>query len=105
MKRMIRSIVFGGATAIALTAGTAYAHDVDHAPLPPPPVSERANVRLARWDHDRSEMRREYAALEAARARFYRERHNRHERERFERWCSGHRAELDRRWMHERARW
>lgn len=105
MKRIIRSIVFGGATAIALTAGTASAHDLDATRPPAPPVSERAHLRFARWDRDRLEMRREYAELGAARERFYRERHNRYERERFERWCAGHRAELDRRWMHEGVRY
>jgi hypothetical protein len=105
MKRIIRTIVFGGATAIMLTAGAASAHDLDASRSAAPPVGERAHLRFARWDRDRFEIRREYAELEGARERFYRERHNRYERERFEHWCAGRRAELDRRWMHEGTRW
>lgn len=105
MKRLIRSIVFGGAAALALTAGTASAHEPYPAPPPAPLASDATPLRFTGWGHDRYEMRREYGELEAARARFYGERHSRHERERFERWCAGRRAELDRRWAHERVRW
>jgi hypothetical protein len=106
MNRMFRSIVFGGATAIALAAGPARAHEMEDARRPAPPVSVRAPVHLARWDRDRPEMRREYAEFTAAREQFYRGWHgDRRDRYRFERWCAARRAELDRRWAHERDRW
>ena len=106
MKRMFRGILLGGATAIALAAGPARAHERENARPPAAPVSVQAPVHRARWDHDRQEMRREYGELAAARERFYQERHgDRHDRARFERWCAVRRAELDRRWAHERDRW
>lgn len=105
MKRLIRSMMLGGSAALALAAGTAQAHDLDHAGQPP--TSATARVRLAHdRDGDRLAMRREYGELSAARERFYRGWHgDRIDRARFERWCSMRRAELDRRWSHERYRW
>ena len=108
MKRMIRNIILGGTTAIALVAGPARAYDMEHAQQPVAPLSARAPLRVARWDRDGDhlEMRREYGEIAAARERFYRGWHgDRHDRERFERWCAARSAELDRRWAHQRDRW
>ena len=105
MKRLIRSMMLGGSAALALAAGTAQAHDLDHA-RQAPASARTAPVRLAHdRDGDRPAMRREYGELAAARERFYRGWHgDRIDRARFERWCSMRRAELDRRWSHERYR-
>jgi hypothetical protein len=108
MKRMIRGIVLGGITAIALLAGAARANDMGHARPPVAPVSTRAPLRLARWDRDGDhlQMRREYGELSAARERFYRGWHgDRSDRDRFERWRAARSAELDRHWAHQRDRW
>ncbi len=97
MNRLIRSILFGSTAAIALAAGSAHAHDVEHGRPPVAPVSAQAPLRVARWDrdHDRLQIRREYRELATARERFYRGwNSNRHDRARFERWCAARRAEL-----------
>lgn len=104
MKRLIRSMMLGGSAALALAAGTARAHDVDPGRRMAP---TSAPVRLAHdRDGDRAELHQEYGELASARERFYRGwRGDRRERARFERWCAVRRAELDRRWGHERYRW
>ncbi|MFL5264367.1 MAG: hypothetical protein ACJ79L_18365 [Anaeromyxobacteraceae bacterium] len=102
MNRTIRSIVLGGTAALALAAGPASAHDLDHHGCEPAPLTARAApTRLAGWERggDRDLRRREYDELAAARERFYRGWHgNRRDRDRFERWCATRRAELDGRW-------
>jgi hypothetical protein len=105
MNRMIRSILFGGAAAIALTASTASAHDVERGRPHPAPFSAPARVHIAPGardlDRDRVEIRREYRELAAARAHFSRGWHgDRHDRHRFERWYAVRRVELGRRWAH-----
>ncbi len=102
MNRLIRSILFGGTAAIALTAGTANAHDVGPA-RPHVAVDAPAWVHVAPGprDRDRAEMRREYRELSAARERFYRGwRGDRHDRERFERWYAARRVALAPCWAH-----
>jgi hypothetical protein len=104
MNPLLRSIMLGGTAAIALAAGTARAHDVEHARPRPAPVVASAPPRGAPGDHDRDRPQmereyREYRELAGARERFYRGwRGDRHARDQFERWCALRRAELDRRW-------